>query len=108
MSEPASHSVTPKNNSSSTPVLPPCSVPYRKDVRHTVGDHSVIENATERGVFLRLRYPIMQASQKRGDAEPFASERACAELPAGHPLVWLVSDEHVFRMADRDMAASSG
>lgn len=50
----------------------------------------------------------MQASQKRGDAEPFASERACAELPAGHPLVRLVSDEHVFRMADRDIVTLHG
>ena len=50
----------------------------------------------------------MQASQKRGEVEPFASERACAELPAGHPLVQLISDEHVFRMGDRDIVTLDG
>lgn len=73
-----------------------------------------VDHRAGRTLFYRSRFQrsvwsaVTQAHRKRGIVEPFTSERACAELPTAHPLVQLVSDEHVFRMADRDIVTLDG
>ena len=51
---------------------------------------------------------LIQAHQAKGEIKPFSTERACAALPAAHPLVGLVTDEHVYRMGDTELTDLDG
>lgn len=48
---------------------------------------------------------INEAHRNNGSIKQVTSVRACAELPETHPLVRLVTDEHVFRMGDTELNA---
>ncbi len=74
------------------------------DIEHRAGRTLFYRSRFQRSVWLS----VSEAHRTKGVVQPFTSERACAELPAAHPLVQLVSDEHVFRMADRDIVTLDG
>lgn len=54
-------------------------------------------NRFERSVWLT----VLSAKSARGTVQPFTTKRSCIELPPEHPLVGLIQDEHVFRLADQ-------
>lgn len=74
------------------------------DLDHREGKTRFHRSRFQRSVWLALS----EASRTKGVVQSFTSERACIELPGSHPLVKLVSDEHVFRMGDRDIVTLDG
>lgn len=73
-----------------------------------------VDHRKGQALFYRSRFltsawlALMQAHQSKGEIKQFSTERACAELPADHPLVRLVTDEHVFRMGDTELNILDG
>lgn len=73
-----------------------------------------VDHRKGRTIFYRSRFlssawsSLMQAHQAKGQIQPFSTERASAELPATHPMVSLVTDEHIFRMGDTELNGLDG